>query len=588
MEQVADGFHLQQRGTRWYYHRRVPAELVSLAGKSVVKQSLSTADRTEAKRRRAILDVETDAWFAAMRKSAGPGLPSTQAGSGKFGNHSNRRIPLEMLLEYIRDSVETSDSASRQQLLADPPRDRDELQELRADAETALEILSDPADDRRLPAIVSFGKQVLKRAAASAPDPADTQAFNELVRRALIELSRRRLSRYEDQHDRDWFDALFNPSRPKSISLRALADAYIEERKIDYRLNGVSDKRFDKVVSHLATIVEIIGPEYPISQVDDETVQKVRQSLANLPSNRTKLYPGLSLEKALHSAKAASAKTLSPTTQQQYLEEFRGLLNLAVRRKFLNSNPAVDVKPLKRDTRPPHARRSPFSAPQLEAYFTSDFYRSCAPNAEAPYEKGDRDWRLWLPLIMLYSSARPNEIAQLRASDVKKSLGGSWYFDLMPESDDAAIQLKTETSRRRIPVHSELLKFGLLQFVADCGAKRGPEAELFPTLKPNKYGNRAWYAAKRINEKFLPEVVELKHDQSLFLDVSSVLDGDYICVVWAETGGPPITEVPVLKGYGSRLTARSVSGQLGGQLDYDWQESGLVVIVRMRQDRLAH
>jgi len=72
-----------------------------------------------------------------------------------------------------------------------------------------------------------------------------------------------------------------------------------------------------------------------------------------------------------------------------------------------------------------------------------------------------------------------------------------------------------------------------------------------------------------------------------FLDVSSILDGDDICVIWAETGGPAITEVPVLKGFGSRLTARSVSGQLGGQPDSDWQESGLVVTGRMRQDRLA-
>ena len=72
-----------------------------------------------------------------------------------------------------------------------------------------------------------------------------------------------------------------------------------------------------------------------------------------------------------------------------------------------------------------------------------------------------------------------------------------------------------------------------------------------------------------------------------FLDVSSVLDGDDICVIWAETGGPAITEQPVLKGFGSRLTARSVSGKLGGSLEYDWQESGLVVTIRMRQNRLA-
>ena len=72
-----------------------------------------------------------------------------------------------------------------------------------------------------------------------------------------------------------------------------------------------------------------------------------------------------------------------------------------------------------------------------------------------------------------------------------------------------------------------------------------------------------------------------------FLDVSSKTDGDHICVIWAETGGPPITEEPVLQGFGSRLIARSVAGQLGGELIYDWQESGLVVTVKMHQKKLA-
>ena len=72
-----------------------------------------------------------------------------------------------------------------------------------------------------------------------------------------------------------------------------------------------------------------------------------------------------------------------------------------------------------------------------------------------------------------------------------------------------------------------------------------------------------------------------------FLDVSSKIDGDQISLIWAETGGPAITEPPVLAGYGSRLIARSVSGQLGGQLDYDWQESGLVVTLKMSQKRLV-
>ena len=72
------------------------------------------------------------------------------------------------------------------------------------------------------------------------------------------------------------------------------------------------------------------------------------------------------------------------------------------------------------------------------------------------------------------------------------------------------------------------------------------------------------------------------------LDVSSKIDGPVICLIWAETGGPPIVGRPELKGFGSKLVAQSVARQLAGSLDYDWQESGLVVTVRMRQDRLAN
>lgn len=72
-----------------------------------------------------------------------------------------------------------------------------------------------------------------------------------------------------------------------------------------------------------------------------------------------------------------------------------------------------------------------------------------------------------------------------------------------------------------------------------------------------------------------------------FLDVSSRTDGDRICLIWAETGGPAIVGHPELTGFGSRLIGRTVAGQLGGELTYDWQESGLVVTIAMRQGRLS-
>jgi two-component sensor histidine kinase len=72
-----------------------------------------------------------------------------------------------------------------------------------------------------------------------------------------------------------------------------------------------------------------------------------------------------------------------------------------------------------------------------------------------------------------------------------------------------------------------------------------------------------------------------------FLDVSSRTDDDHIYLIWAETGGPSVVGQPALTGFGSGLIARTVARQLGGELSYDWQESGLVITIAMRPERLA-
>jgi two-component sensor histidine kinase len=41
-----------------------------------------------------------------------------------------------------------------------------------------------------------------------------------------------------------------------------------------------------------------------------------------------------------------------------------------------------------------------------------------------------------------------------------------------------------------------------------------------------------------------------------------------------------------MHGFGSKLVGR-MARQLGGDLSYDWQASGVVVTLRMRKDRLA-
>ena len=63
-------------------------------------------------------------------------------------------------------------------------------------------------------------------------------------------------------------------------------------------------------------------------------------------------------------------------------------------------------------------------------------------------------------------------------------------------------------------------------------------------------------------------------------------DGD-LMVVWTERGGPPATAPTARPGFGSRLVAQSMSGQLGGSVTFNWLPEGVVVTLRMSKARLA-
>ncbi len=71
------------------------------------------------------------------------------------------------------------------------------------------------------------------------------------------------------------------------------------------------------------------------------------------------------------------------------------------------------------------------------------------------------------------------------------------------------------------------------------------------------------------------------------LDLSSASDGDLVILTWLERGGPPVVAPEAKEGFGSKLVRRSVEGQLGGSIAYDWSPSGLIVTLKMRRDRLS-
>ncbi|RYG87297.1 MAG: histidine kinase [Alphaproteobacteria bacterium] len=71
------------------------------------------------------------------------------------------------------------------------------------------------------------------------------------------------------------------------------------------------------------------------------------------------------------------------------------------------------------------------------------------------------------------------------------------------------------------------------------------------------------------------------------LDVSSYSDGDKISVVWVERGGPAVATPTGAGGFGSKLVERSMARQLGGTIDHEWLEGGVVVTLQLNRAKLS-
>lgn len=173
------------------------------------------------------------------------------------------------------------------------------------------------------------------------------------------------------------------------------------------------------------------------------------------------------------------SEKLSPKSIEKEHGAIRALLTIAEHEEWISSNPAKGImlpalKGVKIRSYTPDECKLIFNSP---VFISGE--RPVAGKGEAAY---------WIPLLMLFTGARREEICQLATERIKESDGIS-YLLINPLDDDG--RLKTDESKRAIPVHDHLIKIGFLDFVKKQIKAGG--GQLFPLLKSNKRGQ---YGAK--------------------------------------------------------------------------------------------
>ena len=218
----------------------------------------------------------------------------------------------------------------------------------------------------------------------------------------------------------------------------------------------------------LRALEEVLGADFPLKKRNRERCRGVRDLLIGLPSNYSKLplTRGLSLRDAVEVGREHSLPTVMPATLNGYVTKLSAILKLAVTEEWIPSNPATDLKV--KDPVSPRKKRNPFAVVQLTKLFSAEPWES---NDRQP--KG-RPARFWLPLLALYTGARVGELAQLRVIDVVTR----YNIVCIDISATETTQIKNQNSERIIPVHSELVRLGFLEFVQ--AARDNGQDRLFP------------------------------------------------------------------------------------------------------------
>lgn len=272
--------------------------------------------------------------------------------------------------------------------------------------------------------------------------------------------------------------------------LLALFDSYSKEKLLNDGDNRAVRKTIDAYRSTAAQFVDLMD-DPPVAQITRAVIRQYRALVSRLPVNggKAKGDRRRSAAAMIEDADARGLPRISEQTVRNKLKALSTVLSHGVSLELMDENPiiaggiakAASQAASKKSART--RRRKDYTQEELSAIFSSPVFS--LEGWTPPRATFGEAW-YWMPLLMYYTGARREELAQLKVQDVLITSGPPRLSILaMDDDEDGTRSVKTLGSRRLIPLHPDLIKRGFLTYFSGQPDRAG---QLFPGLKPSPTG----------------------------------------------------------------------------------------------------
>jgi len=234
---------------------------------------------------------------------------------------------------------------------------------------------------------------------------------------------------------------------PKQRSL-TFADLFEQYKDYVGRYDPLRlEKRIKAYTTSVNRFIEFVGQK-PIEEITVSDLAGFRNLLEELPSRPDKATRELPLVKQ---AEMPGPK-LGADRVKNALNELSSIFRVAVENGKLSENPARLLKKRKRIAKSSDAKT--YTNVEIAQIFSLPLFRG---EAVSPYGA----IAYWIPILLYYTGARIEEVAQLRREDVIEEEGIRCICIRM------GTEQSTKTGYARvIPLHSHLIELGFLDYVA--------------------------------------------------------------------------------------------------------------------------